>query len=240
MAPLSPAWQQSLNPDFVQRLSAPVTQPGVVNSQMASTIIERTSRLQNRLPLLTAQMQRWATVIDLETEQTPIIYAQPSGQENRAPDAAQGIPSIQHSNTNPEPSLEQNNLPLIQAKWVQVSNAPAGDTGSLRSQTAQSQQSISPLAFVTAVPLAKRNVQPPSAQPLGIEYQGEQVSSANTISSFPIIQVNNRRTARKSSVVNSKAAVKETFSIGQPQSNQSVSVSSIQLSYPKAYPQHNS
>ncbi|MEB3360467.1 MAG: hypothetical protein VKK04_27330 [Synechococcales bacterium] len=128
MASSSPPWQHSLNADLVQQLKQPLTQPGVVSRRMADAIIERSHRLHNRLPLLAQQMERWSAVTDLETEQTPIVYVQPSDSINEA--AQQGFaqqetsPDSPSLNIHPAPAP----LPLIQAQRVSLKHSPTPDT----------------------------------------------------------------------------------------------------------------
>ena len=100
-------WQESLNPQLAQRLIRPLVQPGVINTQIARKIIERSQRFTNRLPLLANR--RWASVNSLQSGQTPIVYAQ-------------GQPPVTSTESGQEsldsPSLEADKLPVVQAKLV--------------------------------------------------------------------------------------------------------------------------
>lgn len=66
----------NFDPRLVQRLTRPLKHPGVTNHRMAEGLLERFQALANRLPLLDRQMSRWSTVVELDAEQVPIVYAQ--------------------------------------------------------------------------------------------------------------------------------------------------------------------
>lgn len=107
-----PTWQQFLNQKLVQRLNNPLTEPGIINNRMAKKIIERSPDLLDRLPLLAQQMQRWSTVVDLESEEIPIVYVQHQEAKQNS-----SFPS-----SDPNPGKKQ--LPLVKAKVVQSSATP--------------------------------------------------------------------------------------------------------------------
>ncbi|ELS34611.1 MULTISPECIES: hypothetical protein [Pseudanabaena] len=66
----------NFDPRLVQRLTRPLKHPGVTNHRMSEGLLERFQVLANRLPLLDRQMSRWSTVVELDAEQVPIVYAQ--------------------------------------------------------------------------------------------------------------------------------------------------------------------
>jgi hypothetical protein len=100
-------WQDSLNPDLVNRLTRPSRQPGMTKRTIDQGIIGRCDRFLNRLPLLSQQMQRWGNTNTLSSESVPIIYAQPISP------AQEAIKSQGHIS---QPTVSQNQVPLIQRK----------------------------------------------------------------------------------------------------------------------------
>jgi hypothetical protein len=57
---------------------------------MSEGLLERFQALENRLPLLDQQLNRWSTIVELDAEQVPIVYAQSSELDNQAVDDLQG------------------------------------------------------------------------------------------------------------------------------------------------------
>ena len=98
--PAPPPWQASLQPALIRRLTRPLGRSGLINSQMGQTILRRATRLNQRLPLLDHQMQRWSKVVDLEAPPLPIVYVQP-----RSPAELSGPAMAPSSVVSPEPSL---------------------------------------------------------------------------------------------------------------------------------------
>jgi len=68
----------NFDPWLVKRLTRPLKHPGVTNHQMAEGLIDRFQVLANRLPLMDQQLNRWSTIVELDAEQVPIVYAQSS------------------------------------------------------------------------------------------------------------------------------------------------------------------
>ncbi|MFZ4641148.1 MAG: hypothetical protein ACOYMP_12200 [Nodosilinea sp.] len=98
--PSPPPWQASLQPALIRRLTRPLGRSGLINSQMGQTILRRATRLNQRLPLLDHQMQRWSKVVDLEAPPLPIVYVQP-----RSPAELSGPAMAPASAVSPQPSL---------------------------------------------------------------------------------------------------------------------------------------
>lgn len=69
-------WQNAINPQLKQRLIHPLSQPGVINFDMATKVLLRSQQFNHRNPLL--KNPRWSTKKNLNTNKTPIVYAQPS------------------------------------------------------------------------------------------------------------------------------------------------------------------
>jgi len=80
----------NFDPRLVQRLTRPLKRPGVTNHRMSEGLLERFQALENRLPLLDQQLNRWSTIVELDAEQVPIVYAQSSKLDNQAVDDLQG------------------------------------------------------------------------------------------------------------------------------------------------------
>ncbi|MBD1823549.1 hypothetical protein H6F51_13760 [Cyanobacteria bacterium FACHB-DQ100] len=70
------AWQSAVDSSLVRRLMRPLVQPGAIGSQLGDSILARTERMTNHLPLLVQFAERQAGVF--QPEQIPIVYAQPS------------------------------------------------------------------------------------------------------------------------------------------------------------------
>jgi hypothetical protein len=69
-------WEDALDQRLAERLMRPVSQPGVIDPQMARSILARSHHLRDRLSLLAQQQQRWSGVHLLKPGDTPIVYAQ--------------------------------------------------------------------------------------------------------------------------------------------------------------------
>ena len=80
----------NFDPRLVQRLTRPLKRPSVTNHRMSEGLLERFQALENRLPLLDQQLNRWSTIVELDAEQVPIVYAQSSELDNQAVDDLQG------------------------------------------------------------------------------------------------------------------------------------------------------
>ena len=52
-------WQDSLNPQLLQRLVLLSQEPGIIKQDIGKKIIDRCDRFLNRLPLLSQYLQRW-------------------------------------------------------------------------------------------------------------------------------------------------------------------------------------
>ena len=106
-------WQDALEPQFVRRVTRPLWQAGITNSQMTNTIFGRSDRIYNRLSLLTQQMQRWGRNSTLQPEQVPIVYAQPAYK------------AMENSSTQPAPSSQLSSLESITTNSSSSSQASA-------------------------------------------------------------------------------------------------------------------
>ncbi len=110
--PSQQPWQTTLNPRLVQRLMRPITQPGVIGSELADQIQARADRWANRLPLLAVGQRH------LPAEGTPghlpIVYAQPQ------PPADSNAPAESAATTVAvPPAVAMGQPPLvIQAKFA--------------------------------------------------------------------------------------------------------------------------
>jgi hypothetical protein len=116
-----PNWQESLNPQLLQRLVRPLVQPGVISSKMAQSIVQRSQRFANRLPMLKIAYRGYATS-NSNVEPVPIVYAQPQ------PVLANSVATNLESNSQPlvsgdsrasqsEESRSSSQLIVVQAKF---------------------------------------------------------------------------------------------------------------------------
>lgn len=58
MTNVSSNWQDSINHMLVNRLTRPLSQPGMMKMAMGQQIINRSDRFLDRVPLLSQQMER--------------------------------------------------------------------------------------------------------------------------------------------------------------------------------------
>ncbi|MBD1873787.1 hypothetical protein H6F75_09855 [Nodosilinea sp. FACHB-131] len=114
--PPQPTWQTTLNPGLVQRLMRPVTQPGVIGSELTEQIQARAERWANRLPLLTTLDQRHLPAAGTYP-QTPIVYAQALPPEDNA-----AVPK----QTSISPAAKTDHPMVIQAKFAPGAPANRG------------------------------------------------------------------------------------------------------------------
>ena len=70
-----PNWQESLNSKLIERLVRPLVQPGVISPKIAQSIVRRSQRFANRLPMLAIADRGYATT-NSKVEPVPIVYAQ--------------------------------------------------------------------------------------------------------------------------------------------------------------------
>jgi hypothetical protein len=75
-------WQDSLNPQLLQRLVLLGQEPGIIKQNIGQKIINRCDRFLNRLPLLSQYLQRWQGVNEMSVNSIPIVYALPRLQES--------------------------------------------------------------------------------------------------------------------------------------------------------------
>ena len=80
----------NFDPLLVQRLTRPLKHPGVTNHRMVGGLLERFQALENRLPLLDQQLSRWSTIVELDAEQVPIVYAQSPELDDQVGDNFRG------------------------------------------------------------------------------------------------------------------------------------------------------
>ncbi|MEY3401925.1 MAG: hypothetical protein RLZZ86_1540, partial [Cyanobacteriota bacterium] len=75
-------WQDSLNPQLLQRLVLLGQQPGIIKQDIGQKIIDRCDRFLNRLPLLSQYLQRWQGLNQMSVDSVPIVYALPALRES--------------------------------------------------------------------------------------------------------------------------------------------------------------
>ena len=100
-------WQDSLNPQLLQRLILLGQQPGIIKQDIGQKIIDRCDRFLNRLPLLSQYLQRWQGLNEMSVNSIPIVYALPPLQESG---------NNERMTVNQVNDLESNTEKTIQAK----------------------------------------------------------------------------------------------------------------------------
>ncbi|MBW4508248.1 MAG: hypothetical protein KME64_17290 [Scytonematopsis contorta HA4267-MV1] len=113
---LKQAWEDSISPQLLPRLLRPVLQPGVIDTQIARKIIQRSQNLANRLPLLTQVQKNWCKVSNLDVGQVPIVYAHQRRNANN---------EIFNTSNPKKSSRQANEKPrmVIQAKFAPGKNS---------------------------------------------------------------------------------------------------------------------
>ncbi len=181
-------WQNTLNPQLVQRLMRPIVQPGVIGSALADQIRSRSDRWSNRLPLLTQITQQHRLSEGSPAGQPPIVYAQPVAAEMTSESAAQ--PSTPSATRSDRPTV-------IQAKFA--SSAPTNHSTSpvIAPESAQrslpSHQPVSlntTNSYPTTSPVASENPSSkPSPHPLSNSFQHPSPQpSLHPLPILPIVQ----------------------------------------------------
>ena len=129
-------WQNAINPQLKQRLIRPLNQPRVINFDMATKVLLRSQQFNHPNPLI--KNPRWSIKKNLDTNKTPIVYAQPSlsnqaeNSSTVSPDTSGKSPSSPVQ-TNAEkinsvsPIRSSISQPIIQRKIdaVSSSNVPS-------------------------------------------------------------------------------------------------------------------
>ncbi|MBD2442722.1 hypothetical protein H6G25_05785 [Dolichospermum sp. FACHB-1091] len=102
-------WQDSLNPQLLQRLILLGKQPGIIKQDIGQKIIDRCDRFLNRLPLLSQYLQRWQGLNEMSVDSVPIVYA---------------LPALRESENNQTLTVNQtNNLASNTEKTIQTKTA---------------------------------------------------------------------------------------------------------------------
>jgi hypothetical protein len=113
-SPSPSSWQASLQPGLIRRLTRPLGRSGLISTQMGQRILDRATRLNQRLPLLDHQMQRWSKVVDLEAPPLPIVYVQPPSEAELNQATVPGVtPTPPESGVAPLPSLGSEPWPAL-------------------------------------------------------------------------------------------------------------------------------
>ena len=71
-------WQDVIDPRFLGRLLQRATQPGVIGTQLAETVLSRFRNATRSPRLLAELLQRYGCEEFFYSEHIPIVYAQPS------------------------------------------------------------------------------------------------------------------------------------------------------------------
>ena len=91
----SPAWQQALNPQLVQRLWRPARQAGLIQTRQAQALLARHQTMTTQLPLAALLQRGGGAMWDADAAQTPIVYAQPVMMNDTVTEPAQPAKPIE-------------------------------------------------------------------------------------------------------------------------------------------------
>jgi hypothetical protein len=120
-------WQDSLNPQLLQRLVLLGQQPGIIKQDIGQKIIARCDRFLNRLPLLSQYLQRWQGLKEMSVNSVPIVYALPPLQELEKNERIT-VNQVNHlaSNTEKmiETKIESSQSPLVTINDAQEKREP--------------------------------------------------------------------------------------------------------------------
>ncbi|MBD2251983.1 hypothetical protein [Nostoc parmelioides] len=123
----SPSWQDSINPQLLQRLARPLVQPGFMDLSLGYQLVRRSHRFTQRLPLLDyVGRQRSPKQQALNTP--PIVFATPVVATSSTTDNSNA--NIQHS-LSPSvkeltPKAQSDSLPIVQPTLPAVPAAADG------------------------------------------------------------------------------------------------------------------
>ena len=192
-------WQNAINPQLKQRLIHPLSQPGVINFDMATKVLLRSQQFNNRNPLL--KNPRWSVKKKLHTNKTPIVYAQPS-LNNQEENSLAISPNTSNSlNTSGESYSGKSSSSLIQAKAEKINSVPPIkssisqpiiqrkiDTSSSSNITSSNTESHTEERYSSELPLVEpelKNLEPVVSQ--------KPVFSQETVISQPLNQDNSSK-----------------------------------------------
>jgi len=120
-------WQDSLNPQLLQRLVLLGQEPGIIKQDIGQKIIDRCDRFLNRLPLLSQYLQRWQGLNEMSVNSIPIVYALPPLQESGNNERVT-VNQVNHLASNTEKKIEvkveSSQSPLVTINDTQEKREP--------------------------------------------------------------------------------------------------------------------
>jgi len=115
-------WQNAINPQLEKRLIRPLSQPGVINFDMATKVFLRSQNFNNRNPLL--KNPRLSTKKNLNTNKTPIVYAQPSINNQQENSLAISPNTSTSPNTSGQSDLDKFSSSAVAVKAEKINSLP--------------------------------------------------------------------------------------------------------------------
>ena len=188
----------NFDPRLVQRLTRPLKRPGVTNHRMAEGLIERFQALENRLPLLDQQLSRWATTVEFDGGEVPIVYAQVSeldDQEvNNFQESLVAVKKEVRSPVQNSPAQNTVKSPEIPVVQQEISASPItsveeASVAAIAPQNEQPLTQISDHPQISSIPTVQlvSNTQPEISQPLIIQPVSESVIQARHDNATPSV-----------------------------------------------------
>ena len=185
-------WQNAINPQLEKRLISPLSQPGVINFDMATKVLLRTQQFNNRNPLL--KNPRWSTKKNLNTNNTPIVYAQPSLNNQEENSLAISPNTSSSPNTSDKSSLDELSSSRVAVKAEKINSLPpikssiAQPIIQRKVDTSSSSNNITSLSNTQPNIKEEYNSELPLVEP---EFKNlDSVNSQKPVISQPLIQEN--------------------------------------------------
>ena len=188
----------NFDPRLVQRLTRPLKRPGVTNHRMAEGLLERFQALENRLPLLDQQLSRWATTVEFDGGEVPIVYAQVSELDDQEVNNFQeSLVAVKKEVRSPvQKSLAQNTvkspeMPVVQQE-ISASPITSVEEASVTAIATQNEQPLTQISDrpqISSIPRVQlvSNTQPEISQPLIIQPVSEGVIQARHDNATPSV-----------------------------------------------------
>jgi len=182
----------NFDPRLVQRLTRPLKRPGVTNHRMAEGLLERFQALENRLPLLDQQLSRWATTVEFDGGEVPIVYAQVSELDDQEVNNFQeSLVAVKKEVRSPvQKSLAKNTvkspeMPVVQQE-ISANPITSVEKASVTAIATQNEQPRPQISSIPTVQLVS-NTQPEISQPLIIQPVSESVIQSRHDNATPSV-----------------------------------------------------
>jgi hypothetical protein len=159
---------------------------------MAEGLLERFQALENRLPLLDQQLSRWATTVEFDGGEVPIVYAQVSELDDQEVNNFQeSLVAVKKEVRSPvQKSLAKNTvkspeMPVVQQE-ISANPITSVEKASVTAIATQNEQPRPQISSIPTVQLVS-NTQPEISQPLIIQPVSESVIQSRHDNATPSV-----------------------------------------------------